>query len=892
MNNRLGKGIAVLFVAGSVHFAAADTYMVTTIADTGNGSLRKAIADANAHPNLNANTPDLINFNIPGAGVHTIAPVAPLPAITDPVMINGYSQPNAKPNTLSVGDNAALLIELNGANTAGLAIGLEITGGKSTVRGLVINRFGVGAGTFVGSGGVRIASDNNVVAGNFIGSNAAGSAELANAFGVNVSSGANNRIGGTAPADRNLFAGNATQNSQAAGVGVQIGTPQAGTLVQGNYIGTNAAGTAALGFQRGINIDGSGANSVTIGGLTATPGRGAGNVISGNSSNGGTNSDGIFITGRPGDLTIQGNLIGLTANGATALPNGVSSINMQDATPGASLLLIGGSAAGARNVIFNNRISGIVSNALGLTIQGNFIGTDITGMANAPGPVDLNGGDGILIGGVATIGGAAAGAGNVISGKGRHLRIYGGSITIQGNYIGTAVDGVTPLSNGSVGVRVENDAVVTIGGTGAGEGNVIANNLLPGVAVRNSARVTILGNSMYNNGTDPATAGYPGIDLNDDGITPNDSGDTDAGPNNLQNYPVLRTTTMSSGVVEIRGSINSTPNTTFRLEFFGNDQVGRQGYGEGKYFLGFVSVITNGNGNATFDQSFSAPAGAAHVTATATDPLGNTSEFSAAIGQLLNISTRLRVQTGDNVLIGGFIITGTDPKRVAVRGIGPSLANFGIQNPLADPTLELHDSSTTLEANDNWKLRSNGSSQQAEIEATMLAPTRDEESAIVRTLQAQNNNYTAIVRGKNNTTGIGVVEAYDLDQAANSKLANISTRGLVETGDDVLIGGFIAGNGLTKVIVRAIGPTLANFNITNPLLDPRLELASGNGTPIATNDNWETDQKAAIEATLLAPADSRESAIVATLAPGNYTAIVRGKDGATGIAVVEAYNIP
>src|SRR5205085_9369385 len=146
------------------------------------------------------------------------------------------------------------------------------------------------------------------------------------------------------------------------------------------------------------------------------------------------------------------------------------------------------------------------------------------------------------------------------------------------------------------------------------------------------------------------------------------------------------------------------------------------------------------------------------------------------------------------------------------------------------------------------------------------------------------------LRGKDNSTGIGVVEAYDLDAAANSRLANISTRGLVESGDNVLIGGIITSKGLTKVVVRAIGPTLTNFGITNPLLDPTLELFDDSGTPIATNDDWQTSQKSLIEATTLAPGDARESAIFAALRPGNYTAVVRGKNGATGIAVVEAYN--
>ena len=176
---------------------------------------------------------------------------------------------------------------------------------------------------------------------------------------------------------------------------------------------------------------------------------------------------------------------------------------------------------------------------------------------------------------------------------------------------------------------------------------------------------------------------------------------------------------------------------------------------------------------------------------TATDPNGNTSEFSAEAGQLLNISARLRVQTGDNVLIGGFIVTGSDPKKVIVRGIGPSLAGFGIEDPLADPTLELHNSAGTMATNDDWKLRPDGASQQAEIEATQLAPTNEKESVILATLPANNSAYTAVLRGKNNSTGIGVVEVYDLDAAADSRLANISTRALVETGDNLLIGGIV-----------------------------------------------------------------------------------------------------
>jgi hypothetical protein len=281
-------------------------------------------------------------------------------------------------------------------------------------------------------------------------------------------------------------------------------------------------------------------------------------------------------------------------------------------------------------------------------------------------------------------------------------------------------------------------------------------------------------------------------------------------------------------------------------------------------------------------------------TARATVRSASTDVFDA--GGLLNIATRLRVQTGDNVLIGGFIISGTDPKKVMVRGIGPSLSAF-FPNFLPDPTLELFQGSTLLATNDNWKIRPDGTSQQAEIEGTTIPPANDLEAALVRTLPANNLGYTAIVRGKNNATGLGLVETYDLDTGANSKLANISTRGLVESGNNILIGGFIPGNGVTKVIIRAIGPTLVNAGVVTPLQDPTLELVNASGTPLASNDDWKTrpdgtSQQAEIEATFIPPHDDRESALVAFLVPGNYTAVVRGKNNTMGIAVVEVYNIP
>jgi hypothetical protein len=263
----------------------------------------------------------------------------------------------------------------------------------------------------------------------------------------------------------------------------------------------------------------------------------------------------------------------------------------------------------------------------------------------------------------------------------------------------------------------------------------------------------------------------------------------------------------------------------------------------------------------------------------------------AATGRFADISTRMRVLSGDNVLIGGFIITGTDPKEILIRGIGPSLSRFGVTGALVDPTLELHQGSNTIARNDNWKTRPDGTSQQAEIEATTIPPTNDLESAILTTLSP--GTYTAILSGKNGGTGVGLVEVYDLAPTANSKLANISTRGFVDTGDNVMIGGLIVGGsgGSANVLIRAIGPSLQSFGISNALQNPTLELHDGSGAIVASNDDWRDSQASLIAATGIPPASNQEAAILTGLAPGNYTALVGGKNGTTGVGLVEAYNL-
>ena len=255
--------------------------------------------------------------------------------------------------------------------------------------------------------------------------------------------------------------------------------------------------------------------------------------------------------------------------------------------------------------------------------------------------------------------------------------------------------------------------------------------------------------------------------------------------------------------------------------------------------------------------------------------------------QSLNLSARLAVGTGENVLIGGLIVTGSEAKKVIVRGLGPSIALNGVPlpNALADPVLELYQDGVLITRNDNWR-----GAQQTEIEASGLAPGNDLESAIVATLAP--GSYTVILHGQNNGTGVGLVEAYDLDPAAKAALANTSTRGFVQTDDNVLIAGFIIGNGGSDtVLVRAIGPSLAAAGVTNPLADPMLDLYNANGAVIRSDDNWRDTQETLIRATGLAPADDAEAAIIRSLSPGNYTAVVRGKNGGTGVSLVEVYNL-
>lgn len=862
-------GVLSALVVSTGGAAFADTYTVTNTADSGAGSLRQAILDANAHPNSGG--PDVISFAIPGGGVKTISPTSGLPVITDPVMIDGYTQPGSSPNTNATGGlNTVLTIELDGTN-AGNVNGLTIAAGGCTVRGLAVNAFA--------RQGIELQGAGNVVAGSFVGTNVTGTAKQQNGLsGIFVGS-ANNVIGGTTPAARNLSSGNIFHDVEINGAAAN------GNQVQGNLLGTNAAGTSSLTGTTsfGVFIT-AGAKENVIGGATPA----ARNLISGNVLTG-------VLIRDSSDNRIEGNYIGTDINGTAALGNTGSGVGIENSTGN----IVGGTQAGVGNLISGNLSRGvnIFSGSTGNLVQGNYIGTDVTGtvaIANAGPGVRL------LDAGQNTIGGTDAGQGNVISGNGQDgIRVQGATSAdnrISQNLIGRNAANNGPLGNSGHGVSLQSSGPNVIGGGfNPNNANTIAHNGGDGVTVVFGSgpciKKGIISNSIFSNGG-------LGIDLEDDGVTQNDAGDGDTGANTLQNFPVLTSASLSGGSITIEGSFNSTPNKSFHLEFFASAAADPSGYGEGQTFLGFKDVTTDGSGNvASLNVVLSVlpPAGQTIITATATDneELANTSEFSNAVqiigtpGNLLNIATRLRVQDGENVLIGGMIITGSDPKKVIIRAIGPSLAQF-FSGALANPTLELFQGNTLLASNNDWKEGGN----QGVVEATGIPPSNDLESAIVQTLAP--GAYTAVMRGNGGGTGIGLVEVYDLDQAANSRLGNIATRGFVETDNNVMIGGIIIGGnggGNTQVVVRGIGPSLSAFGISGALQDPVLELKDANGATLNSNDDWMQGQAAEIQQLGLAPGDSRESALLGSLPNGNYTGIVRGKNNTTGVGLVEVYHV-
>lgn len=603
-------------------------FVVTNNNDSGLGSLREAITNANATVGK-----DTISFDIPGSGIKVITLLTSLPDITDAVIIDGSTQP---------GYAGSPLIELDGLQTG--ASGLVIKAGGSTVKGLAIgnfNEFGIWLNN----------CDNNVIQGNYIGINAAGTLARVNDTDLLLSNSSNNLIGGTTAVARNVI-------SASRFAGLDIGGSN--NVIQGNFIGTNAAGTAKFENTTGISISSAPFINNVIGGTAP----GAGNLISGNTR-------GILVSA-PGTI-IQGNLIGTDITGTQSIPNS-EGINSS-----ASNVLIGGTTPSARNIISGNLATGVTFGGTGSKLQGNYIGTDITGSLALPNALGVNASNNALVGGTTPeernlisanqngnvslnsnavgngvtlqgnyigtditgtralgnsrigvsvsafshlVGGTAPGAGNVISGNETGIQLAATGNTIQGNLIGLNAAGTLPLPNTEEGISLAFGNNI-VGGTQNGAANKIAFNGGPGVTVLFGTGNSIRGNSIFANGE-------LGIDLGQTGVTPNDATDSDSGPNNLQNFPVLTSVQSNGGNTTIQGTLKSTPNTTFQIDFYSNSAIDPSGNGEGALFFNTAPVNTNANGDATINVTFPAPLAAGRViTATATDPNGNTSEFSA-----------------------------------------------------------------------------------------------------------------------------------------------------------------------------------------------------------------------------------------------------------------------
>jgi autotransporter-associated beta strand protein len=649
-------------------------YLVTTTADSGPGSLRDALAQINAdaghslYPSRNDPTKDEIDFDIPttdpgynsATGAFTIEPLSALPAITEPVTIDGYSQPGASPNTLTAGDNAVLSIQLDGASAGLGANGLHIMAGNSLVQGLDITNFQwIGAPTY--QGGVAILLDSNggnVIQGNFLGTDPSGTKAMGNVEGVNALLGAfSNTIGGTTPAARNLISGNIDGFYASTGAT----TSAQGNVIEGNYVGLNAAGTAAIpNTEDGVDPS----SFDTVGGTTL----GAGNVISGNLR------FGIGFYGS--DIAAQGNLVGTDATGAIAMGNDWGIFDFQG-----SGNLIGGTTASARNVISANAVGIEIAGNYTYNdiVQGNYIGTNAAGTAALG-----NAEDGILLAFTSanTIGGTTPGAGNVISGNGSYgielassPGFEASNNLLEGNFIGTDAVGTRALGNQSDGIRIytgadDNQIGAPPTGSAAGFGNTIAFNGGAGVAVIDATSVdnTIRGNSIFGN------SGL-GIDLGDDGVTLNHTGSV-AGPNNFQNFPVLTEARLGTMTV-VTGTLNSLPSTTYTVDFFANKSPDPSGYGQGQVYLGSTTVITDSSGNANFTVTFnSAFKQTQFVTATATDPAGNTSEF-AHVADLPLTAIGATLHTAEGTPFFGVVASFTDADPTGAVGEYAATINWG-----------------------------------------------------------------------------------------------------------------------------------------------------------------------------------------------------------------------
>jgi hypothetical protein len=676
--------------------------------------------------------------------------------------------------------------------------------------------------------------------------------------------------------------------------------------------------SAELSINKSLIITGPGADTLTVQ----------------RSAAGGTSDFRIFdITGMS-DVTISGLTI---ANGRSGAGDGGGILNAGSGTVTVTDSTISG------NVTTSGNGAGLSNSGTMRVTNTTFSGNSSTGGGNGGG-IDNEGTLDVSnshVTGNSTTNGNGGGIFNFGTVTFTHCVFSANTTTTGGNGGGLYNDGTATLTDSNVSNNTSAG-----GGNGGGIYNIGTTNVTNSTLSRNSSMDGGNGGGIYNDGTTNVTnstlSGNSSIDGGNGGGIDNDDGtvkitnctvsnnSTAGGGNGGGVAAISGTTSIKNTIVALNTGDGSGPDVSGHFTSLGFNLIGRSdgstGFSNGMNGdrtgttaapLDALLGSLQNNGGPTFTQAllFGSPAidqGAAATDPATGDPIttdqrgmsrpvdrpkianasgGNGSDIGSFEVQtpslLLNISTRLNVLTGDNVLIGGFIITGTEKKKVIVRGIGPSLSHAmpPVPDVLADPVLELHNATTTLATNDNWR-----DTQEAEIIATGIPPTDDLESAIVATLDP--GPYTAILRGKNGGTGVGLVEVYDLDQTSASQLANISTRGFVDTGNNVMIAGFIVGDGGgATVLVRAIGPSLSARGVSGVLADPTLDLHDANGTVIASNDNWRSDQEAAIMATTIPPANDSESAIEDTLVPGNYTAIVRGVNNTTGVALVEVFNL-
>jgi CSLREA domain-containing protein len=644
---------------------------------------------------------------------------------------------------------------------------------------------------------------------------------------------------------------------------------------------------------------------------------GCSSVIVNNANDTGTGSLRAVIAGACGGSTIT---FADNVRGAINLTSGelVLNKNIIINGPGANLLTVQRSASAATNFrIFH--ITGNFRDAIsGLTIS------------NGAGPSDTSGikGGGILNAGTLTLSNDTVSLNSAIGGNGGGV-YSSGALTVSNTTIsGNKIDSSVPGSGGGIfnfggtitvtNSTISGNSAVSTGGTTDHGGGIYSNTGTVkiysstisanksdnggGVLGENGANFQV-GNTIIALNTAPSGTDVKGP-LQSEGF--NIFGD--ASPPAAISGPGISDQSGVSAAQLNLGPLQDNGGPTFTHALLSGSVAIDQGDNSSVYVpnpsptdqrglprpVDFADIKNAGNADGSDIGAFELQVPLPTPTPTPT--------ATPASGTLGNVSTRLQVGTGDNVLFAGFIIQGNASKTVLIRSAGPSLSSFGVPGALGDPRLELHDANNTIGTNDNWQTTQLGgvitSDQVAAIQNSGVAPSDPAEPAIIATLPA--GQYTAIVQGVGGTQGVATAEVYDLSPNNGAILANISTRGFIQTGDNVMIGGFIVAGNAAKALIRATGPSLIPFGVNNALTNPQLELHDANGT-LAMNDDWQTtqiggiitgDQSAAIQNSGLAPSNSAESAIIATLAPGAYTAIAQGVNGGTGVGLIEVFALP